>query len=130
MLLFLHKPLKVWVNVLRTFEKAPNSNSLRENVGAFIGPYLPVFGLSKVIYSLNLCIQSKHGKIQTRKYSIFGHFFLIPQLFANFLKSLKSKHTRKSNSFCYFFMLKLVNRDLRYCIKLFLTSFLCQYWWL
>ena len=55
-----------------------------KNVGAFIGPYLPEFGLSEAIYSLNLCIQSKHGKIQTRKYSIFGHFFLIPQLFANF----------------------------------------------
>ena len=42
--------------------------------GVFSGPYFPVFGLNTEIYSVNLCIQSKNGKIRTRKNSVFGHF--------------------------------------------------------
>ena len=42
--------------------------------GVFSGPYFPVFGLNTDIYSVNLCSQSKNGKIRTRKNSVFGHF--------------------------------------------------------
>ena len=38
------------------------------------GPYFPVLGLNTEIYSINLQIQSKHSKIQTRNNSVFGHF--------------------------------------------------------
>ena len=34
---------------------------------SFSGPYIPAFELNTEIYSVNLCIQSKCGKIQTRK---------------------------------------------------------------
>ena len=40
----------------------------------FSGPYFPVFGLNKKIYSVNLRIQSGYRKIRTRKNSVFGHF--------------------------------------------------------
>ena len=42
--------------------------------GVFSGPYFTVFWLNTEIYRLNLRIQSKYGKIQTRKNSVFGHF--------------------------------------------------------
>ena len=42
--------------------------------GVFSGPYFPVLGLNKEIYSVNLCINSKCGKIQIRENSVFGHF--------------------------------------------------------
>ena len=42
--------------------------------GIFSGPYFPVFGLNTEIYGVNLYIQSKYGKMQTRKNSVFGHF--------------------------------------------------------
>ena len=35
--------------------------------GVFSGPYFPVFGLNTEIYGVNLSIQSKYGKIRTRK---------------------------------------------------------------
>ena len=38
----------------------------------FYGPYFPLFGLNMEIYSANLCIQSKYGKIQTRKCSCYA----------------------------------------------------------
>ena len=38
------------------------------------GPYFPVFGVNTEIYSINLRIQSKYGKIRTRKNSVYGHF--------------------------------------------------------
>ena len=41
--------------------------------GVFCGPNFPVFGLNTEIYSVNFRIQSKQRKIQTRKYSVFGH---------------------------------------------------------
>ena len=44
------------------------------NYGVFSGPYFPVFGLNMKIYSVNLHIQSKYGKIRTTKKSAFGHF--------------------------------------------------------
>ena len=40
----------------------------------FSGPYFPVFGLNTAIYGVDLYIQSKYGKMQTRKNSVFGHF--------------------------------------------------------
>ena len=40
----------------------------------FSGPYFPAFGLNTEIYLVNLRIQSKCGKIRTRKNSPFGHF--------------------------------------------------------
>ena len=42
--------------------------------GVLSGPYFPVFGLNTEFYSVNLRIQSKYGKIGTRKNSEFGHF--------------------------------------------------------
>ena len=42
--------------------------------GVFCGPYYPVFGLNTEIYPVNLCIQSKYGKVWTRKKSAFGFF--------------------------------------------------------
>ena len=41
------------------------------------GSYFPVVRLNTEIYSVNLCIQSKHRKIRTRKISIFGHFHAV-----------------------------------------------------
>ena len=40
----------------------------------FSGPYFPVFGLNTEVYGVKLRIQSKYGKIQTRKNSAFRHF--------------------------------------------------------
>ena len=42
--------------------------------GVYSGPYFPAFGLNTKIYAVNLRIQSKCGKIRTRKNSVFGHF--------------------------------------------------------
>ena len=42
--------------------------------GVFLGPCFPVFELNTEIYSVNLRIQSKYGKAQTRKNYVFGHF--------------------------------------------------------
>ena len=39
----------------------------------FSGQYFPKYGLNIEIYSINLLIQSKYGKIQTRKNSVLGH---------------------------------------------------------
>ena len=43
-------------------------------IQSFSGPYIPAFGLNAEIYGVNLRIQSKYGKIQTRKNSVFGYF--------------------------------------------------------
>ena len=42
--------------------------------GVFSGPYFPAFGLNTERYEVFLRIQSKCGKIRTRKNSVFGHF--------------------------------------------------------
>ena len=42
--------------------------------GVLSGPYFTVFGVNTEIYSINLRIQSKYGKIRTRKNSVYGHF--------------------------------------------------------
>ena len=42
--------------------------------GVISGPYVPVFGLHREIYSVNLCFQSKYRKIRTRNNSVLGHF--------------------------------------------------------
>ena len=42
--------------------------------GVFSDPYFPTFGLNTKRYEASLCIQSKCGKIRTRKNSVFGHF--------------------------------------------------------
>ena len=39
----------------------------------FSGLYFSVFGLNTEIYSVNIHIQSKYGKIRTRENSIFEH---------------------------------------------------------
>ena len=44
--------------------------------GLFSSPYFPVFGLNRVIYSVNFRIQSEYGKIRTMKNSVFGNFRL------------------------------------------------------
>ena len=40
-------------------------------IWSFSGPHFPAFGLNTDIYFLNLCIQSKFGKMLTRKHPIF-----------------------------------------------------------
>ena len=42
--------------------------------GVFPGLYFPVFGMNTEIYRVNLHVQSKYGKIRTRKNSVFRHF--------------------------------------------------------
>ena len=42
--------------------------------GVFSGPYFPAFGLNTVRYFVSLHIQSKCGKVRTRKNSVFVHF--------------------------------------------------------
>ena len=42
--------------------------------GVFSDPYFLAFGLNTESYFVSLSIQSKCGKIQTRKNSVFGHF--------------------------------------------------------
>ena len=42
--------------------------------GVFSGPHFPIFKLNTKIHPVNLRIQSKYGKIQTRKNSAFGQF--------------------------------------------------------
>ena len=42
--------------------------------GVFFYPYFPVFGLNTEIYCINIGIQSKYGKLQTRINFVFGHF--------------------------------------------------------
>ena len=42
--------------------------------GVFSGPCSPAFRLNTEIYGVGLGIQSKCGKTQTRKNSLFGHF--------------------------------------------------------
>ena len=42
--------------------------------GVFSGPYFPVFGLKTERYEVPLRIQSKCGKIRTRKNCVLGHF--------------------------------------------------------
>ena len=42
--------------------------------GVISGQYFPVSGLNTEIYGVNLRIQSKYGKIRTRKNSVFEHF--------------------------------------------------------
>ena len=42
--------------------------------GNFPGPHFPVSRLNTEIYGVNIRIQSKHGKIRTRKNCVFGHF--------------------------------------------------------
>ena len=42
--------------------------------GVISGLHFPALRLNMEIYSVNLHIQSEYRKIQTRKYSVFGHF--------------------------------------------------------
>ena len=54
--------------------------SLRENcpnTEFFSGLHFPVFGLNPERDFVSLHIQSKCGKIQTRKNSVFGHIFTV-----------------------------------------------------
>ena len=68
---FLHPSLftfcTIFCSPLR--EKGPNTD--------FFFSYFPVVILNTEIYSVNLCIQSKHRKIRTKKISIFAHFHAV-----------------------------------------------------
>ena len=44
------------------------------NYGVFSGRYFLLFGLNTERYGVSLRIQSKYGKIRTRKKSVFGQF--------------------------------------------------------
>ena len=45
---------------------------------SFSGPCFPAFGLNTDIYSVNLRIQSKYGKIRTRKILYLDNFYAVP----------------------------------------------------
>ena len=53
----------------------PHTTQKMSKYGVFSGPYFPVCGLNTEIYGVNLWIQTKYGKIWTRKNSVFGNFF-------------------------------------------------------
>ena len=61
---------QVWLKIMLAFTTAWKVSKY----GLFSGPYFLVFRLNTEIYEVNLLIQSKYRKIQTRKNSIFGHF--------------------------------------------------------
>ena len=50
-------------------------------VRGFSEIYFPAFGLNKEIYIVNLSIQSKCGKIRTRKTPITDSFHAVPAAF-------------------------------------------------
>ena len=64
--------------------------------GVFSGPYFSVFELNMKIHGVNLPIQSKYGKILTRKNSVFGHF-----LRSEYLQHYPTENLDYSASFCY-----------------------------
>ena len=51
--------------------------------GVLSGPYFVLFGLNIKIYRVSICIESKYGKIWTRKNTEFGNFS------SSFLPTLK-----------------------------------------
>ena len=65
-------------------------------IRSFSGPYFPVFGLNAEIYSVNLRIPSKCGKIRTRKTLYFGSFYAV-YLFKFFKE--KRKTLQKTRNF-------------------------------
>ena len=67
---------KLWVRKRSTAWKA-------SKYGAFSGSYFPVFGLNTLIYSVNLPIQSKFRKMQTKKNSLFELFHVVKLRFQN-----------------------------------------------
>ena len=59
-----------------TFQRPYNVKSAAWKVpeyGVFAGLYFPIFWLNTETYGVNLRIQSKCGKMRTRKNSVFGH---------------------------------------------------------
>ena len=65
--------LKLNQQKIKTKSKAATSWKVFK-YGVFSGPYFPVFGLNTERYFVSIRIQSKCGKIRTRKNSVFGHF--------------------------------------------------------
>ena len=55
--------------------------------GVFSGTYFPAFWLNTERYFVSLRIQSKCGKIRTRKNSIFGHFSSSQSIWFNISKN-------------------------------------------
>ena len=51
--------------------------------GVFSGPYFPVFGINTEIYEVNLCIQSKYGKIRTRRKPYLNTFYAVCLFFSD-----------------------------------------------
>ena len=60
----------------------------------FSGPYFPAFGLNTEICKVNLRIQSKYGKIRTRKTPYFDTFYAVNFLLVQtiFVKSVIINH--------------------------------------
>ena len=61
----------------------------------FSAPYFPAFRLNTERYSISLRIQSKCGKIRTRKNSVFGHFSPVQ---ANVLRRISPYNFNKRDS--------------------------------
>ena len=59
-------------HVLKAIKNFHYAKSFQNRI--FSGQYFPMFELNREIYSVNLRIQSKYGKIWTRKNSVFGLF--------------------------------------------------------
>ena len=60
-----------FVDGYRTRKK---NSVFKKRDGVFSGPYFPAFGLNTKRYEVSLRIQSRCGKIRTRKNSVFEHF--------------------------------------------------------
>ena len=80
-----------------TFDKPTNARKVSK-YGVFSGPYFCAFGLNTERYSVSLRIQSKCGKMWTRKNSVFRHFSRVnsPRLPWNIFLP-KDRQTAKRN---------------------------------
>ena len=66
----------IWQIFIKTLESVTVWKVSKD--GVFPGVYFPVFGLNMEIYVVNLRIQSKYGKIRSRKKAVFGTELLCP----------------------------------------------------
>ena len=74
--------LVIWVEPwYMSFTQLKHQNSVHYlksvRIQSFSGPYVPAFGLNTKIYRVNLCIQSKCGKIPIRKTPNTNTFYAV-----------------------------------------------------
>ena len=82
-------PIKeIWKSRTREKEILESNYAKSVPIGVFSGPYFLVFGLNAKIYSVNLHIQSKYGKIRTRKTPYLDSFYAVSCLSVLFQDTL------------------------------------------